>query len=77
MQNLKTGDTVDCPRCGEQQDGLVEEHVLTGVGPESAYSTGCWNCDAYFIVTQTSPGEYRVTEDTNRADHGKTPGTHS
>lgn len=63
MDTLKTGDSVHCPRCKEEQDGLVEEHVLSGVGPKSAYSTGCWNCDASFTVMQTTPGQYSVTED--------------
>jgi predicted nucleic acid binding AN1-type Zn finger protein len=60
---LNKGDKVVCPHCNEtyEDEERVEDFVIPRqLGAESTANEQCVHCDAYFSVTQISPGVFEV-----------------
>lgn len=56
------GEFVNCPHCGEEQEGTVEDFVVPGKsGYASECEDQCWSCDEFFIVSYfVEDDEYEV-----------------
>lgn len=52
---LKPNDKFDCPWCGEEQEGVIDDYAVAGrVGIESESDTQCGWCDKWFRVVKDS-----------------------
>lgn len=65
MTEMKAGEIVKCPHCGEtQDDSPVDDFVVQGtfgrVGPESRVEDQCGWCDGRFTVERMDEDIYRV-----------------
>lgn len=66
---ISRGNVLICPHCHEEQDGNVEDFVVTGrVGHDSLSEDRCIECDEWFEVEFIGGTEYEVLERENDDD---------
>jgi hypothetical protein len=62
MTVLKSGDTVQCPKCHTTDiEGVVDDYVIPGyVGEKSRALETCYECEAEFSVMRRPDGMFVV-----------------
>jgi hypothetical protein len=62
-QTYKPKDTIQCPHCNEDLEGVAEDFVIPGrFGSDSACDEMCGHCDGEFRCLRLSNGDIEVEE---------------
>ncbi len=68
-KTYKPKDTVQCPHCNEDLEGVAEDFVIPGrTGFASAAEEQCGHCDGEFRCLRLPSGDIEVEEIENEED---------